>query len=172
MKKIELIVNPEPIGPLGIDEVIKVLPHRYPFLLLDGIRSVTAGKDKNGQFCKVGTKVIAFKNVTVNEPHFTGHFPACPIMPGVLIIEALAQAAAFAFYEEMQLARNAGKDVQTLLLGVDGARFRKPVKPGDCLELETNLTKLRSNFVTYTCQAKVNGKLVANVDLFSSLSTS
>src|SRR5512147_595354 len=112
---------------MDIEQVMQYLPHRYPFLLIDKVIELELGKS-----------ITAIKNVTMNEPFFTGHFPGAPVMPGVLILEALAQAAALLAI--MSLGPDeAGK--LTYLMGIDGARFRRPVVPGDRLELHVEVTK-------------------------------
>ncbi len=112
---------------MDIGEILNLLPHRYPFLLVDRVVEIVPGQ-----------KLVAYKNVTINEPFFNGHFPGHPVMPGVLILEALAQATAILAYksENMDPARKL-----TYLMGVDGARFRKPVLPGDRLQLEIEVIR-------------------------------
>src|SRR4051794_26055825 len=108
-------------------EIQKLLPHRYPFLLVDRVVELVKGQ-----------KIVGFKNVTINEPFFQGHFPGHPVMPGVLILEALAQATALLAYKSEDI--DPEKKV-TYLMGIDGARFRKPVVPGDRLQLEVEILK-------------------------------
>lgn len=131
-------------------EIMKLLPHRYPFLLVDRITSFEVGK------CIVGTK-----NVTINEPCFLGHFPDHPIMPGVLILEAMAQVGGVYAI----LANEVGENQVPYFVGIDKAKFRKPVLPGDVLTLELELLKTRRGIYTFKGSAKVNGKLVAEAEL-------
>jgi 3-hydroxyacyl-[acyl-carrier-protein] dehydratase len=126
------------------------LPHRYPFLLVDGITDFEEGE-----------RIVGVKNVTINEPFFQGHFPGHPIMPGVLILEAMAQVGGiFA-----QLSRQATKDEVPYFVGIDKARFRKPVLPGDVLSFELQVIKVRRGIYSFTGKAFVEGKLVAEAEL-------
>lgn len=106
---------------INIEEIIKSIPHRYPFLLIDRVKSV-----------KYNEEIVAIKNVTFNEPHFTGHFPDRPIMPGVLIIEAMAQAGTLMVTLQPDFK---AEEKLVYFMAIDGAKFRKPVTPGDCLEI-------------------------------------
>ncbi|OQY23514.1 MAG: 3-hydroxyacyl-[acyl-carrier-protein] dehydratase FabZ [Desulfobacteraceae bacterium 4572_35.2] len=131
-------------------EVMKRLPHRYPFLLVDGIESF----DEN-------TSIIGIKNVTINEPFFQGHFPGHPIMPGVLIVEAMAQVGGvFA-----SLNDGVGDDKVTYFTGIDKVKFRKPVVPGDVLRLELVLMKFRRGIYQFSGKAYVGETLVAQAEL-------
>lgn len=131
-------------------ELMEYLPHRYPFLLVDRIAAFEEGKS-----------IVGIKNVTINEPFFQGHFPGHPIMPGVLILEAMAQVGGvFA-----QLSREVKKDEVPYFVGIDKARFRKPVLPGDVLRLDLELLKLRRGIYTFTGKAYVEDKLVAEAEL-------
>ncbi len=137
--------------PINIEKIIECLPHRYPFLLIDRIKSV-----------KFGEEIIAIKNVTFNEPHFTGHFPDKPIMPGVLIIEALAQAGA------LMVTTQDSVDTRNKLvyfMSIDGAKFRKPVTPGDVLELHVKKEHARGNVWKLDAVAYVEGKKVSEAKL-------
>ena len=134
------------IDAKGIQEII---PHRFPFLLVDRIVELEKGK-----------RAVGIKNVTVNEPFFQGHFPGNPVMPGVLIVEALAQVGAVAI---LSLEENRGKLV--LFAGIDGLRFRKIVTPGDSLRLEVALTKIRGPIGKGTAKATVDGKVAAEGEL-------
>jgi len=145
--------NPEN-NPLSIHEVLKFLPHRYPFLLVDKVVRF----DENS--------LCAIKNVTANEPHFVGHFPENPVMPGVLIVEALAQAGAILAYTK---AKSHPKECLFYLAGVDNAKFKQMVVPGDQLWLEVNITGNKGNFWKIHCEAKVEGKLVCSLDLLSAM---
>ena len=137
---------------MNLHQVLEYLPHRYPFLLLDRVLSCEPGKD-----------IVALKNVTINEPFFNGHFPHYPVMPGVLIIEALAQAAAILSF----LTQNEKPDPNSIyyFVGIDNARFKKPVSPGDALHLHVALDKHKSGLWRYHAQAKVEGELVAEAQL-------
>jgi len=137
---------------MDINEVKNFLPHRYPFLLVDRVLELEVGKS-----------LVAIKNVTFNEPQFTGHFPAQPIMPGVLIIEALAQATGIlAFKSEV----GKPKDGQIyMLVGVDKARFKRMVEPGDQLRLEVEVLAVKRGMWKFSCKALVNGKAVASAEL-------
>jgi len=136
-----------------IREIMKFLPHRYPFILVDRILELEPDK-----------KVIALKNVTMNEPFFQGHFPAAPIMPGVLIVEAMAQAGG------VLIVASAPPEKQGALMffmGMDKVRFRKQVVPGDQLILEIVLLKARSNAVKMSCTATVDGELAAEAEIMA-----
>jgi 3-hydroxyacyl-[acyl-carrier-protein] dehydratase len=135
---------------LNILEVMKYLPHRYPFLLVDRISDFVKGE-----------KIVGVKNVTINEPFFQGHFPGHPIMPGVLIIEAMAQVGGIYAH----LAGEVEGDKVPYFVGIDQARFRRPVLPGDVLRLELGLTSLRRGIYTFSGQAFVGDKLAAEAEL-------
>ncbi len=132
-----------------VNEIKKVLPHRYPFLLVDRIVEFESGKS-----------IVAIKNVTVNEPFFQGHFPGQPVMPGVLILEALAQTGAFHALKDMDLA---GEVV--LFAGMDKVAFRRQVVPGDQLRLETEVDRIRPPFGRYKARALVEGEMAAQATL-------
>ncbi|MET3564238.1 3-hydroxyacyl-[acyl-carrier-protein] dehydratase FabZ [Enterococcus sp. 7E2_DIV0204] len=134
---------------MTIQEIKEVIPHRYPFLLLDTVEEIV-----------VGEKVIAKKNVTINEPFFQGHFPGEPVMPGVLILEALAQAGAVAL-----LAMPDFKGKTAYFGGIDKAKFRQKVVPGDTLMLEVEIMKVKSIAGIGKGTATVNGKKVAEAEL-------
>lgn len=136
--------------PMYSTDIMKYLPHRYPFLLIDRIIEIEPGK-----------KIVGIKNVTVNEPFFQGHFPGHPVMPGVLIIEAMAQVGGiFAMITD-----NIGDDKVTYFAGIDNARFRKPVVPGDVLRFELILTNCRRGLYCFNGKAYVESTLVAEADL-------
>ena len=133
-------------------EILKILPHRYPMLLVDRIVEFEAGK-----------RIVGIKNVTINEPFFQGHFPDHPIMPGVLITEAMAQVGGV-------LLMSSVENPETKLVyfsGIDGARFRKPVTPGDQLRFELKLIKLRGTICKMSGVAYVDGEKVAEAELMS-----
>lgn len=131
-------------------DIMKVLPHRYPFLLVDRITEFETGK-----------RIIGTKNVTINEPCFLGHFPDHPIMPGVLILEAMAQVGGVYAI----LAKEVGENQVPYFVGIDKAKFRKPVLPGDVLMLELELLKVRRGIYNFKGTARVDGQLVAEAEL-------
>ncbi len=137
---------------LTITDIMKILPHRYPMLLVDRVLEIDPGK-----------RIVGLKNVTANEQFFQGHFPGTPVMPGVLIVEAMAQCAA------VLILRDIPNREEKLFLfgGVDKARFRKPVVPGDQLRLECEVIQRRSNSVKIHGTATVNGELVAEAEMLS-----
>ena len=140
------------IETVEIGKILKLLPHRYPFLLVDRVIDY-----------KLGEHLTAIKNVTFNEPYFNGHFPNHPVMPGVMIIEAMAQASGV-------LSRLAIGDLEDdgdifYLVKVDKAKFTKTVVPGDQLHLCVSIKRKMRNMVQYVCQAKVDGKVVAKAEL-------
>jgi 3-hydroxyacyl-[acyl-carrier-protein] dehydratase len=141
---------------LDVEGIQRLLPHRPPFLLVD--RVVAFEKDLS---------LTAIKGVTMNEPFFTGHFPGHPVMPGVLILEALAQAAALLAC--LSLAPEQVSNTVTYLMGIDGARFRRPVVPGDRLELQVKVTKRKGMVWKQTGQALVDGEVVAEADFMAML---
>ena len=137
---------------LTIHEIMKILPHRYPMLLVDRVLEIDAGK-----------RIVGIKNVTANEQFFQGHFPGAPVMPGVLIIEAMAQCCAILFLRDLP-----DRDRKLFLFGgVDKARFRRPVVPGDQLRLECQLLQKRSNSVKMHGTASVEGSIVAEAEMLS-----
>jgi 3-hydroxyacyl-[acyl-carrier-protein] dehydratase len=135
---------------LDVNEIMKLLPHRYPFLLVDRITEIDPGK-----------KIVGLKNVTMNEPFFQGHFPGHPVMPGVLIVEAMAQVAAILVYRSSD--DNKGKI--TYFVGIDNTKFRKPVVPGDQLRLELEVIGCRRGIYTFSGKTYVEGKLVTESEL-------
>ncbi|MBI5637712.1 MAG: 3-hydroxyacyl-ACP dehydratase FabZ [Nitrospinae bacterium] len=141
---------------MDIKDIIATLPHRYPFLLIDRVLEM-----------KEFEHIKAVKNVTINEPFFTGHFPGQPIMPGVLIIEAMAQAAAY-------LAIKSAKDIPgkkiPLFAGIDGAKFKRPVVPGDTLILDLKVTKTRQRIWWLAGTAHVGDELACKADITAVLS--
>ena len=135
---------------LDIEAILERLPHRYPFLLVDRVLSVEPGKS-----------IVALKNVSANESYFSGHFPGHPVMPGVLVVEALAQAGGVLAWETSE-----EPDIWILyLVGIDNVRFKQTVRPGDQLVLKVNLVQRRRNLWKYEGRAEVDGKVVAEVEL-------
>jgi 3-hydroxyacyl-[acyl-carrier-protein] dehydratase len=144
---------------MDIHQILEHLPHRYPFLLVDRVLEVVPGE-----------RIKALKNVTFNEPFFPGHYPHHPVMPGVLIIEALAQAAAILSFRTMGNKPD-GKSVY-YFVGIDGARFRRPVTPGDQLILEVSIVTTKRGIWKYAAQAKVDGQIAAEAELMCTLQNS
>ena len=134
---------------LNSEAIQKILPHRFPFLLVDRVVELEPGK-----------RVVGLKNVSINEPFFQGHFPGHPVMPGVLIVEALAQAAALMMGEEEQIP---------LVMGIDRARFRQQVVPGDQLRLEAELLRQRKEVCKVSGKAFVGDQLVAEAEIMAML---
>lgn len=144
------------MSTMDIHQILERLPHRYPILLVDRVLEL-----------EKGVRIKALKNVTINEPFFTGHFPSRPVMPGVLMLEALAQAAALLSFETM-----GGKgDDKTLyyFAGIDGARFKRVVEPGDQLALEVEIDRVRSGIWKYKSRAKVGDELAVEADLMCTM---
>ncbi|MGF1525560.1 MAG: 3-hydroxyacyl-ACP dehydratase FabZ [Candidatus Competibacterales bacterium] len=137
---------------MEINEVLQYLPHRYPFLLIDRVLS-----------CEPGHRLVGVKNVTFNEPYFTGHFPQRPIMPGVLIVEALAQATGILAFKTEQ--RRPDQQSMYYLVGIDKTRFKQPVEPGDQLILNVDLRRIRQGVGVFDGEAKVNERVVASAEL-------
>lgn len=146
--------EPSAVGPLQIRKILDLLPHRYPFLLIDRVLGYVPR-----------TSLTALKNVTMNEPFFQGHFPGNPVMPGVLVLEALAQAGA------LLISLNLDENENSLFIftGIDKARFRKPVVPGDQLILNCWDIRHRRNFFKMTCDARVGDQVVAQASLAAAL---
>ena len=142
-----------PAGPEAVPEVAdialiqRVLPHRYPFLLIDRVRDIVAG-----------TSAVGVKNVTVNEPHFTGHFPGVPIMPGVMVIEAMAQTSAVMVALTLDLV---DKEPLVYFMSIEEAKFRRMVVPGDVLELHVTVKRQRGEVWKFDGRAMVDGKVAA-----------
>jgi 3-hydroxyacyl-[acyl-carrier-protein] dehydratase len=141
---------------MNIQEVMRHLPHRYPFLLVDRVLE-----------CEAGKNIVALKNVTMNEPHFPGHFPHYPVMPGVLILEALAQTAAILSY----VTENKVPDENSVVYfaGIDGARFKKPVVPGDQLILKVEILRNMRGIWKYATRAEVDGEVAAEAEMMAAL---
>ena len=138
---------------LEIEEIKEILPHRYPFLLVDRILELEPGK-----------RAVGLKNVTVNEPFFQGHFPLHPVMPGVLIIEAMAQVGGVMI---LSIEENRGK--LAYLGTINDAKFRRPVVPGDALEMEVELLRIRGNTGKVRCIARVGGQEAASAEILFAL---
>ena len=141
---------------MDIQHILRKLPHRYPFLLVD--RVLEFEKD---------VRIKALKNVTINEPFFGGHFPLRPVMPGVLMLEALAQAAALLSFESMGI--EPGHDTVVYFVGIDGARFKRPVGPGDQLILEARFERAKSGIYKYKTRASVDGQTAVEAELMCTL---
>ena len=140
------------MSAMDIHEILKVLPHRYPFLLVDKVISFDPGKD-----------IVALKNVSINEPFFAGHFPHHPVMPGVLIVEALAQTAAIL---TLRTANSENNDNSVYyFVGIDGVRFKKPVMAGDQLILKVAIERQIKGVWKYSTRAEVDGSLVTEAKL-------
>lgn len=141
---------------MDIDEILSYLPHRYPFLLIDRVRSLEEGKE-----------IVALKNVTINEPFFVGHFPHHPVMPGVLVVEAMAQAAAILTFR----TRNHRPDDKSIyyFVGIDKARFKRPVVPGDQLELHVRIEREVRGLWKFSAEARVAGQRAAEAELLCTL---
>lgn len=139
---------------LDVNKVMELLPHRYPFLLIDRVTEIDDGKS-----------LSAIKNVTINEPFFQGHFPGQPIMPGVLILEAMAQATGLLAFSEMGTAH---KSKLYLLVGIDKSRFRGQVVPGDQLKLQISLKRSMRGIGVFECRAYVDDALVAEAEMMCS----
>ncbi|MCQ8180266.1 3-hydroxyacyl-ACP dehydratase FabZ [Methylomonas sp. SURF-1] len=143
-------------GTLDILQIQKLLPHRYPFLLVDKVVE-----------CEPGVSLTAVKNVTFNEPFFQGHFPNQPIMPGVLIMEALAQATALL---TSQSDDKLGEGAVYYLAGIDNARFKRQVVPGDQLRLSVTYLKHKRHLWSFDCRAEVDGELAASAQIMCAVS--
>ena len=140
-------IDPGVIGPLDVQQVMAALPHRYPMLLVDRVERLVPDRS-----------ITAIKAVTINEGFFQGHFPGRPIMPGVLIVEALAQAAGVLAVESLGLA---GTGKLVYFMAIEGAKFRAPVEPGCLLQLDVEFVQKRASVCKFAGRASVNGKLVA-----------
>lgn len=145
-------MNEQATGSMDIHEILEHLPHRYPFVLVDRVLSLEVNKE-----------IVAIKNVSVNEPYFPGHFPYHPVMPGVLIIEALAQAAAILSFKTMG-SKPTDESVY-YFAGIDNARFKKPVSPGDQLVLKVSIDRILRGIWKYKGVAMVDDAIVAEADM-------
>ena len=134
---------------MDINQILNHLPHRYPFLLIDRVTEFNKGESLTG-----------IKNVTINEPFFQGHFPQRPVMPGVLILEAMAQATGLLAFRTLE--QTAERETLYFLVGMDKVRFKRPVEPGDQLVLQARLLRTRRGIWVFDCDASVDGKVVAS----------
>jgi 3-hydroxyacyl-[acyl-carrier-protein] dehydratase len=143
---------------MNIHEILKKLPHRYPFLMVDRVVELEHGK-----------RIKALKNVTANEPYFLGHFPHRPVMPGVMMLEALAQAAALLAFD----ALNARPDDKSIyyFAGIDSARFKRPVEPGDQMILDVTLERMKSSIFKFNARASVDGETAVEAGLMCAVRT-
>jgi len=139
-----------------IQKILQLLPHRYPFLMVDRVIEF----EKN-------VRIKALKNVTINEPFFTGHFPNRPVMPGVMMLEALAQAAALLSFES--LGEPPDENTVVYFLGIDNARFKRVVGPGDQLILEASIDRVKAGIYKYKSRASVNGETAVEADLMCTM---
>lgn len=144
--------NTTNIGSMDIHEILDHLPHRYPFVLIDRVVSMELGKE-----------ITAIKNVSINEPYFPGHFPYHPVMPGVLIVEAMAQAAAILSFKTMNTKPS--DDSVYYFAGIDNARFKKPVSPGDQIYLNVQIDRILKGIWKYKGVARVDNIVVAEVEM-------
>jgi 3-hydroxyacyl-[acyl-carrier-protein] dehydratase len=143
---------------MDIHQILKQLPHRYPILLVDRVLEIEKGK-----------RIKALKNVSINEPFFMGHFPHRPVMPGVLMLEALAQAAALLAFDTLGVT----PDDKTVyyFAGIDGARFKRPVEPGDQLTLEAELDRMKAGIFKFKARAKVGDEIATEAELMCTMRT-
>ena len=141
---------------MDIHQILKQLPHRYPFLLVDRVLEI-----------EKGARIRALKNVTMNEPFFTGHFPHRPVMPGVLMLEALAQAAALLAFDT--LGETPDDKTVYYFAGIDGARFKRPVEPGDQLILEVTLDRMKAGIFKFKSRAMVGDQLAVEAELMCTM---
>ncbi len=141
---------------MDIHQILKQLPHRYPILLVDRVLSLTKGE-----------RIVAIKNVTINEPFFTGHFPHRPVMPGVLILEAMAQAAALLSFA----TEGVTPDDKTVyyFAGIDGARFKRPVEPGDQLTMEVSLERSKASIYKFKGVTRVGNEVACEAELMCTM---
>ena len=140
------------MNTLNIQQVLEHLPHRYPFLLIDRVRD-----------CEEGHQLVALKNVTFNEHFFQGHFPGHPVFPGVLIVEAMAQASAILAFRSLEKTPDPG--TLYLLVGIDGVRFKRKVEPGDQMIVETVVTRMSRGLWKFGAEASVDGEMACSADI-------
>ena len=139
-------MNTQEDTSMDINQIMSIIPHRYPFLLVDRIKEIILGES-----------IIGIKNVTFNEPQFTGHFPSRPIMPGVLIIEAMAQLSAVLVAKSMETT----EDKEVFFMSIEESKFRKIVEPGDCLVMYSSIVQNRSSVWKFKARAEVEGKIAS-----------
>ncbi|HJK88751.1 MAG: 3-hydroxyacyl-ACP dehydratase FabZ [Candidatus Megaira endosymbiont of Mesostigma viride] len=139
-------MNTQEDTSMDINQIMSIIPHRYPFLLIDRIKEIILGES-----------IIGIKNVTFNEPQFTGHFPSRPIMPGVLIIEAMAQLSAVLVAKSMETT----EDKEVFFMSIEESKFRKIVEPGDCLVMYSSIVQNRSSVWKFKARAEVDGKIAS-----------
>jgi 3-hydroxyacyl-[acyl-carrier-protein] dehydratase len=143
---------------MDIHDILKKLPHRYPFLMVDRVLELEHGK-----------RIKALKNVTANEPYFLGHFPRRPVMPGVMMLEALAQAAALLSFDAV--GKNADDNSIYYFAGIDSARFKRPVEPGDQMILDVRLDRMKSSIFKFSARASVDGETAVEAGLMCAVRT-
>lgn len=143
---------------MDINQILQHLPHRYPMLMIDRVLE-----------CVPGERVLALKNVSINEPYFPGHYPHQPVMPGVLIIETMAQASALLAFKTLNDRSN--DDTVYYFVGIEGARFKKPVLPGDQLQVEASIVYHKRGMWRFKAKATVDGQLVSEAELMCTLRT-
>jgi len=143
---------------MDIHEILKKLPHRYPFLMVDRVTAIDKGKS-----------IQAIKNVTINEPFFTGHFPQRPVMPGVMMLEAMAQVAALLIFDSI----GASPDDKTVyyFAGIDAARFKRPVEPGDQLVMDVAMIRAKAGIYKFSGVARVDGNVVCEAEMMCTMRT-
>ena len=141
---------------MDIHQILKKLPHRYPFLMVDRVLEIEKGR-----------RIKALKNVTMNEPFFAGHFPKRPVMPGVLMLEALAQAAALLSFDALDIQLD--DDTVYYFAGIDGARFKRPVEPGDQLLLDVTIERMKAGIFKFKGRALVGEELAAEAELMCTM---
>jgi len=141
---------------MDIYQILKQLPHRFPILLVDRVLEI-----------EKGVRIKALKNVSVNEPYFSGHFPSRPVMPGVLMLEALAQAAALLAFDTM--GETPDENTVYYFAGIDGARFKRPVEPGDQLILEVELDRMKAGVLKFKARAKVGEEIAVEAELMCTM---
>lgn len=146
------------VTSMDINDILKHLPHRYPMLLVDRVLE-----------CIPGERIVALKNVSINEPFFPGHYPHQPVMPGVLIIETMAQAAAILAFKTLNDRSN--DNTVYYFVGIEGARFKKPVLPGDQMKVEASIVYHKRGMWRFKVQATVDGQLVSEAELMCTLRT-
>ena len=143
---------------MDIHQILKLLPHRYPILLVDRVLEIEKGK-----------RIKALKNVSINEPFFTGHFPKYPVMPGVLMLEAMAQTAALLAFHAMDILPD--ENTVYYFAGIDDARFKRPVGPGDQIVMDVTLDRMKSGILKFSAKSTVEGNLVCQAGLMCTMRT-